>query len=200
MASCGFGYRTSRFKAEPGRYLITAVSFQFRMASRSAPIRYAELARTLGVELGARPPAAEVRKAVLALRRGKGMVLDRADYDTWSAGSFFTNPILTAAEAERLPAGAPRWPVGGAAAGASTGAAPDGVKTSAAWLIEHAGFRRGFGNGPARLSTKHTLALTNRGAASTEDLLVLARTIRDGVAATYGIVLEPEPVLIGCGL
>src|SRR6478609_11990178 len=96
MAACGFGYRTSRFKAEPGRYLIAAVTFQFRMASRSAPIRYAELARTLGVELGARPPAADVRAAVLELRRNKGMVLDADDHDTWSAGSFFTNPILSA--------------------------------------------------------------------------------------------------------
>ena len=197
MASCGFGYRTSRFKAEPGRYLITAVTFQFRMASRSAPIRYAELARTLGVEPGARPPAAEVREAVLTLRRSKGMVLDQADPDTWSAGSFFTNPILSADEADRLPAEAPRWPV---VDRASTGSAHGRVKTSAAWLIEQAGFHRGFGDGPARLSTKHTLALTNRGAATTTDVLELARTIRAGVAATYGIVLEPEPVLIGCDL
>lgn len=212
MASCGFGYRSSRFKAEPGRFLITAVTFQFRMASRSAPIRYAELARTLGVELGARPPAAEVRDAVLALRRGKGMVLEPADHDTWSAGSFFTNPILSAGEADRLPAEAPRWPVpvpadrasadraSGDSAHIEAGPVPDRVKTSAAWLIEHAGFHRGFGDGPARLSTKHTLALTNRGAATTADLLALARTVRDGVATAYGIELEPEPVLIGCDL
>jgi UDP-N-acetylmuramate dehydrogenase len=194
MASCGFGYRTSRFKAEPGRYLISAVTFQFRMAPRSAPIRYAELARTLGVELGARPQAADVRTAVLELRRAKGMVLDAGDHDTWSAGSFFTNPILSAADAARLPAGAPRWPM------------PDGpddersVKTSAAWLIEHAGFGRGFGAGAAQISGKHTLALTNRGSSSTADLLDLARTIRAGVAATYAITLEPEPVLVGCRL
>jgi UDP-N-acetylmuramate dehydrogenase len=189
MAACQFGYRTSRFKAEPDRYLITAVTFQFRMASRSAPIRYAELARVLGVELGARPPAREVREAVLRLRAGKGMVLDETDKDTWSAGSFFTNPILSAADAASLTEGAPRWPT------------PDGgVKTSAAWLIEHAGFGRGYGDGPARLSTKHTLALTNRGSATTDDVLALARTIRAGVAATYGIRLEPEPVLIGCSL
>jgi UDP-N-acetylmuramate dehydrogenase len=194
MASCGFGYRTSRFKAEPGRYLITAVTFQFRMASRSAPIRYAELARTLGVDLGARPPAAEVRAAVLALRGRKGMVLDSDDHDTWSAGSFFTNPILSADAAVELPNDAPRWPL------------PDGpggegrIKTSAAWLIEQAGFSRGFGDGAARVSTKHTLALTNRGSATTADLLELARTIRAGVARAYGITLEPEPVLVGCGL
>ena len=193
MASCGFGYRTSRFKAEPGRYLIAAVTFQFRMPSRSAPNRYSELARTLGVELGARPPAADVRAAVLELRRGKGMVLDAGDHDTWSAGSFFTNPILSAEDAARLPVEAPRWPM------------PDpdargAVKTSAAWLIEHAGFGRGFGDGAAQVSAKHTLALTNRGSASTADLLDLARTIRAGVAATYAITLEPEPVLVGCRL
>ncbi|GAA3616729.1 UDP-N-acetylmuramate dehydrogenase [Microlunatus ginsengisoli] len=189
LAACGFGYRTSRFKAKPGRYLITAVTFQFRMASRSAPIRYAELARTLGVDPGARPPAREVRDAVLRLRSGKGMVLDAADHDTWSAGSFFTNPVLSAADAERLPADAPRWPM-----------PDDAVKTSAAWLIERAGFGRGFGAGPCRLSSKHTLALTNRGGATTEDLLSLARTIRDGVRQTYGVGLEPEPVLVGCAL
>jgi UDP-N-acetylmuramate dehydrogenase len=189
MASCGFGYRTSRFKAEPGRFLITAVTFQFRMASRSAPVRYAELARVLGVELDARPPAADVREAVLDLRRSKGMVLDPADHDTWSAGSFFTNPILSAADAERLPAEAPRWPLGNGS-----------VKASAAWLIEHAGFSRGFGDGAVRLSGKHTLALTNRGGASTADLVALARTIRAGVEAAYGITLEPEPVLVGCRL
>lgn len=189
MAACGFGYRTSRFKSEPGRYLITAVTFQFRMASRSAPIRYAELAKTLGVDLGARPPAREVREAVLRLRAGKGMVLDDADHDTWSAGSFFTNPILSTTEAAALPPEAPRWPL------------VDGrVKTSAAWLIEHAGFTRGFGDGPAQLSSKHTLALTNRGGARAADVVELARTIRDGVAASYGLTLEPEPILVGCTL
>ncbi len=194
MASCGFGYRTSRFKADPGRYLIAAVTFQFRMAGRSAPIRYAELARTLGVELGARPPAADVRAAVLELRRAKGMVLDAADHDTWSAGSFFTNPILPAAEAARLPTDAPRWTMPEGPRGEQT------VKASAAWLIEHAGFGRGFGGAAARVSGKHSLALTNRGNASAADLLDLARTIRRGVATTYGIVLEPEPVLVGCRL
>jgi len=199
MASCGFGYRTSRFKAEPGRYLIAAVTFQFRMASRSAPIRYAELARTLGVELGARPPAADVRAAVLELRRNKGMVLDADDHETWSAGSFFTNPILSAADAARLPVDAPRWPMPDRPD--PDGAGGEGaVKTSAAWLIEHAGFGRGFGEGAAQVSSKHTLALTNRGSASTADLLDLARRIRAGVAATYAITLEPEPVLVGCRL
>ena len=129
---------------------------------------------------------AEVRRAVLGLRRGKGMVLDPADHDTWSAGSFFTNPSSTPIA---LPEGAPAWPQ------------PDGVgKTSAAWLIERAGFGKGYGDGAARLSTKHTLALTNRGGATTADLLALAREIRDGVERRFGIRLVNEPVLVGCEL
>jgi UDP-N-acetylmuramate dehydrogenase len=120
------------------------------------------------------------------------MVLDDGDHDTWSAGSFFTNPILPAAAADRLPAEAPRWPMA---------AHPDQVKTSAAWLIEHAGFGKGFGlPGPASLSTKHTLALTNRGSATAADLLVLARQVRDGVCAAFGVELEPEPFLVNCTL
>ncbi len=127
---------------------------------------------------------------MLALRRRKGMVLDEADHDTWSAGSFFTNPVLPAEQASALPPDAPRWPL------------PDGtVKTSAAWLIEHAGFHRGFGlPGPAALSTKHTLALSNRGGATAEDLVRLAREVRDGVRAAFGVQLEPEPVLVGVPL
>jgi UDP-N-acetylmuramate dehydrogenase len=188
-ADCGFGYRHSRFKAEPGRYLVLAVTFQLPPGSLSAPIRYAELARALGVELGERVPASAVREAVLGLRAGKGMVLDADDHDTWSAGSFFTNPILTAEDAERLPADAPRFP------------ADDGmIKTGAAWLIDHAGFGKGYGTPPATLSTKHVLALTNRGGASAADLIALAREVRAGVRATYGIELVPEPVLVGCSL
>jgi UDP-N-acetylmuramate dehydrogenase len=152
---------------------------------------YAELARTLGVEPGRRAPLAEVRDAVLGLRRGKGMVLDPDDHDTWSAGSFFTNPVVPPSV---VPVGAPTWAT----------ADPDLVKTSAAWLIEHAGFGKGYGldrdNGRAALSTKHTLALTNRGGATSDDLLALAREVRDGVAATYGITLVNEPVLVGCSL
>ncbi len=186
---CRFGYRTSVFKTEPGRYLVVAVTFQLRLGSRSAPVRYAELARTLDVEIGARVPARDVADAVLQLRRGKGMVLDDADPDTWSAGSFFTNPLLDADRAATLPADAPRF------------AQPDGrVKTSAAWLIERAGFGRGFGDGPARVSTKHVLALTNRGAAQADDVLKLARQIRAGVQHTYGITLVPEPVFVECEL
>ncbi|MEI5675390.1 MULTISPECIES: UDP-N-acetylmuramate dehydrogenase [unclassified Nocardioides] len=185
-ADCGFGYRHSRFKADPGRHVVLSVTFQLRQGTLGAPVAYAELARTLGVEVGARAPLADVRAAVLGLRRGKGMVLDPADHDTWSAGSFFTNPVVGAGA---VPEGAPAWPQ------------PDGsVKTSAAWLIDHAGFAKGYGEGPARLSTKHPLALTNRGSASADDLLALAREVRDGVEERFGIRLVNEPVLVGCVL
>jgi UDP-N-acetylmuramate dehydrogenase len=188
-ADCRFGYRTSRFKREPDRHLILGVTFQFARGDLSAPLAYAELARRLDAPLGSRRPSADVRDAVLDLRRGKGMVLDPDDHDTWSAGSFFTNPILDAAEAERLPAQAPRWPV------------EDGrVKTSAAWLIERAGYGKGYGDGEVRLSSKHTLALTNRGSASTADLVRLAREIRNGVEARFGVRLVNEPVLVGVEL
>ncbi|ABL80198.1 MULTISPECIES: UDP-N-acetylmuramate dehydrogenase [unclassified Nocardioides] len=185
-ADCGFGYRTSRFKQDPGRHVVLSVTFQFRQGSLGAPVSYAELARAVGVEVGQRAPSAQVRRAVLSLRSGKGMVLDPADHDTWSAGSFFTNPVVPA---DAVPDGAPAWPQ------------PDGrVKTSAAWLIEQAGFGKGYGAGPARLSGKHTLALTNRGSATTADLLQLAREVRDGVEARFGIRLVNEPVLVGCEL
>ncbi|MGL5810964.1 MAG: UDP-N-acetylmuramate dehydrogenase [Nocardioides sp.] len=190
---CGFGYRTSRFKIDPGRYVVLEVIFQLRQGTWGAPIRYAELARSLGVQPGDRAPIADVRRAVLALRAGKGMVLDPADYDTWSAGSFFTNPVLDPAGAEELPADAPRW------------VQPDGtVKTSAAWLIERAGFAKGFrlGSGAAHVavSGKHTLALTNRGGARTDDLIRLASVIRAAVRSAYGIELDAEPTLVGCAL
>ena len=169
-ADCGFTYRSSAFKREPGRWVVLAVSFALEASERSAPIRYPELARALGVEVGARAPLADVRAAVLALRRGKGMVLDPDDADTVSAGSFFTNPVLDAdafaalqaRAAERLGADAPppAWPE-----------ADGQVKTSAAWLIERAGFHRGYGNPEGiAISTKHTLALTNRGAGTTAEL------------------------------
>jgi UDP-N-acetylmuramate dehydrogenase len=186
---CGFGYRTSRFKSDPGRFLVLSVTFQLRLGSMSQPIRYLELARALGIEVGQRAPASEVRQAVLALRTTKGMVLVEDDHDTWSAGSFFTNPMISFAKARTLPPDAPRF------------SQSDGmVKTSAAWLIERAGFGKGFGNGAARLSSKHALALTNRGGATAADLLSLARQIRAGVQAKFGIELLPEPVLVGCEL
>jgi UDP-N-acetylmuramate dehydrogenase len=184
-ADCRFGYRTSRFKADPGRHVVLEVTFQFRQGELGTPVGYAELARGLGVQPGERAPMSEVRRAVLELRRGKGMVLDPADHDTWSAGSFFTNPVV---DSEVLPEGAPAWPQG------------DGVKTSAAWLIEQAGFGKGYGDGEARVSTKHTLALTNRGNATTAELLDLAGAIRDGVEQRFGIRLVNEPVLVGCEL
>jgi UDP-N-acetylmuramate dehydrogenase len=185
-ADCGFGYRTSRFKADPGRHVVLEVTFQLVPGTLGAPVRYAELARTLGVEDGGPAPLGEVRDAVLGLRRGKGMVLDPADHDTWSAGSFFTNPVLDASD---VPDGAPAWPQ-----------ADGRVKTSAAWLIEHAGFAKGHGSGRVRLSGKHVLALTNRGGATTDELLALAREVRDGVEAAYGVRLVNEPVLVGCAL
>jgi UDP-N-acetylmuramate dehydrogenase len=191
---CAFGYRTSRFKHPAGadwsgRYVVLSVTFQLRLGSLSAPVGYPELARTLGVGVGERAPAVDTRAGVLDLRRSKGMVLAEDDHDTWSAGSFFTNPLLPPDQAAELPAAAPRFPQ------------PDGrVKTSSAWLIEAAGFGKGYGTGAARLSGKHTLALTNRGNARAEDLLALAREVRTGVQARFGILLVPEPVLVGCEL
>ena len=184
-AECGFGYRTSRFKEEPGRFVVLDVTLLLKQGTLGAPIEYAELAATLGIEPGERAALADVRAAVLKLRSGKGMVLDPEDHDTWSAGSFFTNPVIAAAE---IPEGAPAWPH------------PGGVKTSAAWLIEQAGFHKGYGGDRLSLSTKHTLALTNRGDATTADLLALAREIREGVEDRFGIRLVNEPVLVGCTL
>ena len=183
-AELGLAYRTSVLKGRSDA-VVLRVRFALPGDARSAPIRYAELARALGVAPGERVPAAVAREAVLALRRGKGMVLDPADHDTWSAGSFFTNPVLATA-----PPGAPAWPVG------------DRVKVSAAWLIEHAGFRRGYPGpgGRVALSGRHVLALTHRGGGSTADLLALAAEVRDGVAARFGVALTPEPVLVGCSL
>jgi UDP-N-acetylmuramate dehydrogenase len=201
------------------RYVVLDVSMQLRLGTLSAPVAYGELARRLGVEVGERAPSAEVRAAVLELRGGKGMLLDpaveasrvvgRPDYDRWSAGSFFTNPVVPASVADELPEGAPRFevrsPLPAVSTGPSLGAVdPTLVKTSAAWLIEHAGFGKGYGiageASPARLSTRHTLALTNRGGATAADLVALARTVRDGVRERFGIELEPEPVLVGVSL
>jgi UDP-N-acetylmuramate dehydrogenase len=188
-ADCGFGYRTSRFKEDPSRFVVLDVTFQLRLGDLGAPVRYAELARSLDVQPGQRAPMTRVRETVLALRRGKGMVLDPDDHDTWSAGSFFTNPFLHADQVDVLPRDAPRWE------------RPDGsVKTSAAWLIEHAGFAKGHGNERVSLSAKHTLALTNRGGATTADLLALATEVQRGVHAKFGVWLVNEPVLVGCEL
>jgi UDP-N-acetylmuramate dehydrogenase len=185
-ADCGFGYRTSTLKQHPGRYVVGSVTFEFLQGSMGAPVTYAELASTLGVTPGGSVPASEVREAVLALRRSKGMVLDAEDHDTWSAGSFFTNPFI---DADAVPEGAPAFPQ-----------ADGRVKTSAAWLIERSGFGRGYGNDRVSLSTKHTLALTNRGTATTADVVALAAEIHDGVKHRFGIDLHPEPVLVRCAL
>ncbi|MFN3865654.1 MAG: UDP-N-acetylmuramate dehydrogenase [Demequina sp.] len=198
---CGFGYRDSVLKRSmrglapdagtwhpTPRYVVLDVTFQMRQGTRSGPIAYAQLAESLGVAPGERAPIAEVREAVLRIRGEKGMVLDATDPDTWSAGSFFTNPVLAADAAAALPAGAPRFE-----------GADGTVKTSAAWLIERAGFARGYAlpGSPAGLSTKHTLALTNRGGATAADVAALARAVRDGVRDAFGVTLVPEPVLLG---
>lgn len=197
---CAFSYRHSRFKTDPERYVVLRVRFALENADgMSAPLRYPETARAMGVEQGDRVPLASARETVLRLRAGKGMVLDPEDHDTWSAGSFFTNPILDEAQhaaflvraAERLGADVPppAFPAG------------DGrTKTSAAWLIDKAGFTKGYGTGPARISTKHTLALTNRGGATTEDLLALAREVVAGVHEAFGVTLVNEPVTVGVSL
>ncbi len=197
-ADCQFSYRHSMLKETP-RYVVLRVVFALRPSQTSAPIRYTELARSLGVAEGEPAPLRAVREAVLALRRSKGMVLDAADPDSVSAGSFFTNPTMDVAEADALAERArahlgagvdmPRFP------------GDDGrVKVPAAWLIERAGFTRGHGAGRAGISSKHALALVNRGDATTRELLDLARTIRDGVEHRFGVRLAPEPVLVGCSL
>ncbi len=199
-AELGLGYRTSVLKGTD-LAVVLAVRLALRADGLSAPIRYAELARVLDVEVGARVPATAAREAVLALRRGKGMVLHTDDHDTWSAGSFFTNPLLDSGEVahvlERIrdragsDVAVPQYPGG-----------PGCTKLSAAWLIERAGYHRGRAGpgGRVALSSKHTLALTNRGGGSTADLLGLAREVRDGVRSCFDVTLHPEPVLVGCTL
>jgi UDP-N-acetylmuramate dehydrogenase len=190
---CRFAYRDSLFK-HTDRWVVLRVAFALVQADKSGPIRYAELARALGVEVGGVASLADVRDAVLALRRGKGMVLDPADRDTWSVGSFFTNPVLPAAELAAFEARAggpyPSWPVDGTQL----------TKLSAAWLIERAGYGKGYGGDAVRVSGKHTLALTHRGGGSTGELVALAREIRDGVAERFAVALRPEPRLVGITL
>lgn len=199
---CRFSYRHSIFKAQSwrgqGRYVVLDVAFQLEVADLSRPVAYAALAKGLDVEIGTRVPLADAREAVLAQRRARGMVHDPADHDTWSCGSFFTNPIVgadefTAFEQRALERLGPDGPV------PPRFAAGEGrVKTAAAWLIEHAGFGKGYGMpGPAALSTKHTLAITNRGDATAADVVALAREIRDGVRDAFGLELVNEPVFVG---
>ena len=181
---CLFEYRHSRFKRAE-RWVVLEVTFRLRIDALSGPIAYPELARRLDVAQGERVPLAAARQAVLELRRGKGMVLDPADPDTRSAGSFFTNPLVSGA----YPPDAPAWPM------------PNGiVKVSAAWLIEKAGFPKGYRRGPAAISSKHTLSLTNPDHGTTKDLLELGREIRGGVLDQFGITLHPEVVLVNCTL
>lgn len=201
-AELDFGYRDSLLKASTvdgsPRYVVLDVTFTLEASTQGAPIAYAELARTLGVQAGERAQAAAVRETVLRLRAGKGMVLDPADRDTHSTGSFFTNPIVDANTAASLPEDAPRFPAG------------EATKLSAAWLIDRAGFSKGFGlpggpgadlaGGRAALSSKHTLAITNRGGATAQDILAIARAVRDGVRDRFSITLDHEPLLIGLEL
>ena len=209
-ADLRFGYRDSVLKRATvngsPRYVVLTVDFQFTLGSLSSPIRYAELARSLGVEPGQRAESALVREKVLQLRGSKGMVLNPEDRDTFSTGSFFTNPIVPRSTLESLPEGAPNFPVVVKTSPFTAGVEdPDHVKLSAAWLIQHAGFEKGFGlegesreiaQGRASLSTKHTLAITNRGGASAEDIFAIARAVRDGVRERFGVTLVPEPVVV----
>ncbi|GGS87775.1 UDP-N-acetylmuramate dehydrogenase [Streptomyces violaceus] len=197
---CAFSYRHSRFKSDPERFVVLRVRFSLEDAGGlSAPLRYAETARALGVEAGDRVPLASARDTVLKLRAGKGMVLDAEDHDTWSAGSFFTNPILTDTDFATFRARV-KQRLGDDAEPPAYPAGEGHSKTSAAWLIDKAGFTKGYGDGPARISTKHTLALTNRGSATTEDLLTLAREVVAGVHEAFGITLVNEPVTVGVSL
>lgn len=185
-AECEFEYRNSHFKRHPGRYIVLSVQFQLRSGEMTTPITYAELAKKLGIEVGEKASVIETRSAVMELRGAKGMLLNPEDQDSWSAGSFFTNPIVSKEVAAGLPVEAPQWPT------------TDGrVKTSAAWLIEHSGIDKGQSHGGARVSTKHVLALTNSGSATAEDLIELAREVRSAVQAKFGITLEPEVNLVG---
>ena len=199
---CDFGYRTSRFRGA-GRFVVLSVTFRLAVQVLSAPVRYAELAATLGVPVGGQVESAEARAAVIELRQRKGMVIDPADPDTRSVGSFFVNPVLDAPALAAVEAAArarsgpqarvPHFEVAGSGEGL--------VKVPAAWLIEQAGFGEGYNPGDgARISAKHTLALVNAGTASTAALLALAREIRDGVRDAFGVSLAPEPVLVGVTL
>ncbi len=188
-AECEFEYRNSHFKKNPGRYIVLSVQFQIRQGEVSTAITYAELAKKLGIEVGEKAPVVDTRKAVMELRAAKGMLLNPNDKDSWSAGSFFTNPIVTTEIASALPEDAPKWPTS------------DGrIKTSAAWLIEHSGIDKGLSHGGARVSTKHVLALTNSGSATAEEIAQLAREVRASVQAKFGITLEPEVNLVGISL
>ncbi|MEN9687968.1 MAG: hypothetical protein RL381_980 [Actinomycetota bacterium] len=188
-AECEFTYRNSHFKSHPGRYVVLDVQFNLRMGETSSPITYAELAKKLGISVGDKAPLQDTRSAVLELRAAKGMLLNPQDQDSWSAGSFFTNPIVSKEIAAKLPDAAPKWPTS------------DGkVKTSAAWLIENSGVSKGDAHGGARISTKHVLALTNSGTATATDIAELAKSAQKSVFEKFGITLEAEVNLVGITL
>jgi UDP-N-acetylmuramate dehydrogenase len=184
-SKCEFSYRSSHFKEQPGRYVILDVAFQLRQGEISDPITYVELSKKLGIEPGEKASVVSVRSAVLELRASKGMLISE-DPDSWSAGSFFTNPIISQQDADSLPNATPKWPLN------------DGrVKISAAWLIENSGMHKGDAIGGARISTKHVLALTNSGSATASDIAALAKKARDQVKEKFGITLIAEVNLIG---
>ena len=186
---CEFEYRNSHFKSHPGKYVVLDVQFNLRQGEFTTPITYQELADKLGITVGDKAGIVDTRKAVLELRASKGMLLNPKDQDSWSAGSFFTNPIISKEIADTLPADAPRWP-----------AADGRVKTSAAWLIEKSGIHKGDTHGGARVSTKHVLALTNSGNATATEIAELAKTAKQAVQQKFGITLEAEVNLIGITL
>jgi UDP-N-acetylmuramate dehydrogenase len=184
-SQCEFSYRGSHFKEHPGRYVILDVAFQIRTGEMSDPITYVELSKKLGIEPGEKASVVAVRSAVLELRASKGMLISE-DPDSWSAGSFFTNPIISQQAADSLPNATPKWPLN------------DGrVKISAAWLIENSGIHKGDAIGGARISTKHVLAITNSGSATASDIAALAKKARDQVKEKFGITLIAEVNLIG---
>ena len=185
-SQCEFTYRNSHFKTHPGRYVVLDVQFQIRIGQMSDPITYLELAKKLGIDPGDKATVQQTRAAVLDLRASKGMLLSQDDHDSWSAGSFFTNPIISQQAADALPNAAPKWPLN------------DGrVKISAAWLIENSGIHKGDEFGGARVSTKHVLALTNSGNATAADITELAKRARNQVKEVFGITLEAEVNLVG---
>lgn len=210
-AELRLGYRDSALKRGDLRGVVLSVDLRLRRSAdrRSQPVAYQQLATALGVELGTRVPLDDVRASVLALRTAKGMVLSD-DPDSVSAGSFFTNPVVSARFAGELPKDAPRWSVAPEPSATVLPLDADTpvpsldrpvprVKLSAAWLIEQAGIERGFAlpGSRAAVSTKHTLALTNRGGATGEEVAELARYVQMRVENQFGVHLVPEPVLVG---
>ena len=185
---CEFAYRDSLFKRSGDRFVILDVTFQLRRGEFSLPIKYKELADALGVELDAKVSTRELRETVLALRNKKGMLYDENNQN-WSAGSFFVNPIISAEQSAFLPEAAPRWPQ-----------ADGTIKTSAAWLMEHAGVTKGESLGGAKISDRHVLALTNSGSATATELIELARSARARVQEKFGITLVPEVRAVGVDL